>query len=70
MLMTTYQANLVALVGWDGQQVSLLARRFNKPMGAAVRQDQIALVTLGSVVLLANSPLQAAEYPHDAPAGY
>ncbi len=70
LLITTYQANLVALVGWDGRQVSLLARHFKKPMGAAVRGDEIALVTHDSVVLLANSPRQAPEYPRGAPAGY
>lgn len=70
LVITTYQAGLVALVGWDGQQVSMLCRHFDKPMGLATRQHEIAVVTRDSVVLLANSPLQAKEYPPDQPAGY
>ena len=70
IILTTYQAGLVALVGWDGQSVNVLNRRFDKPMGLATRDREMAIVTRDSVVLLADSPTQASEYPPTAPAGY
>jgi uncharacterized protein (TIGR03032 family) len=70
LVITTYQAGLVGVIGWDGQQVNLLTRHFDKPMGLAVRDNEMALVTRDSVVLLADSPHQAAEYPPGQPAGY
>ncbi len=70
LVITTYQAGLVALVGWDGRQISVLLRHFDKPMGLAARGDQLAVVTRQGVVLLADSPRQAAEYPPECPGGY
>lgn len=62
LVITTYQAGLVAVVGWDGGQISVLLRRFDKPMGLASCANQLALATRQGVVLLADSPQQAAEY--------
>ena len=59
LAITTYQAGKVALVGWNGQQVSLLLRDFPKPLGIAVDGPQIALTTRHEVLLLANAPLLA-----------
>ena len=36
LAITTYQAGKGALVGWNGQQVTLIMRHFPKPMGLAV----------------------------------
>lgn len=58
---TTYQAGKVALIGWDGRQVSVLMRHFDKPMGLAVRDDLLALVTRYHVTLFANARELAAE---------
>ncbi|ADV61468.1 hypothetical protein Isop_0878 [Isosphaera pallida ATCC 43644] len=71
---STYQAGMVVMVGWDGKLnggaggVSILPRRFDKPMGMAVqcdgagRAERIALATRRSLALLADSRLLAYEY--------
>jgi hypothetical protein len=33
IVLTTYQAGKVGMIGWDGRQVTLLFRDFAKPMG-------------------------------------
>ena len=45
LAITTYQAGKVVLVGWDGKQVRVLPRNFDKPMGLAVAGDRMALAT-------------------------
>jgi uncharacterized protein (TIGR03032 family) len=67
---TTYQSGKVALVGWDGQQVTLLLRQFTKPMGLAVQEQQIALATQHEVLLLANAPQLAHNYLEQQPGRY
>lgn len=62
LLVTTYQANKLLLIGWNGQQVTLLARDFPKPMGLAVLGHQIALATRDQVLLFANAPALASSY--------
>lgn len=59
---TTYQAGKVALVGWDGQRVTLLLRQFNKPMGLAVDGPRLALATRHEVGLFSDAPLLAPDY--------
>jgi uncharacterized protein (TIGR03032 family) len=70
LAVTTYQANRVALLGWNGQQVSLLMREFDKPMGMAVDRGRILLATRHEVLLLADAPLLAHELIKDAPGRY
>ncbi len=77
LAVATYQAGKVALIGWDGRQPAIMLRHFDKPMGIAVDQDRpddkphgLGLVTRQSVMVLANSPSQAAEYPRECPAGH
>jgi uncharacterized protein (TIGR03032 family) len=71
---TTYQAGKVALLSWDTRlnQVSLLLRQFEKPMGLARTPDakQLALATRHSVVLLADAPLLAQDYLEDQKGKY
>ena len=43
IVLTTYQAGKVAMIGWDGRQVTLLMRQFDKPMGLAVDVSAPAL---------------------------
>lgn len=63
--LTTYQAGKVALVGWDGQQVTLLLRHFDKPLGLACSGDYLALATRQDVIVFGNAPALAADYlPH------
>ena len=59
--LTTYQAGKVVLIGWDGRQVTLLPRDFDRAMGLAVAGRRMLLATRHEIWLLANSP----ELPHD-----
>ncbi|MCE9589306.1 MAG: TIGR03032 family protein [Planctomycetes bacterium] len=59
---TTYQAGKVALVGWNGKQVSIVMRDFPRPMGLAVHGQQLAMATLNELTLFANSSLLAPEF--------
>ncbi len=70
VLMTTYQAGKVAAIGWDGNQVTLLMRQFEKPLGLTVAGDRIALATRSDLWILANAPLLAADYREDMPGRY
>jgi len=38
LVVSTYQAGKVAMIGWDGRQVTLLMRQFDKPLGVAVEE--------------------------------
>lgn len=67
---TTYQAGKVALVGLNGNQVSLVLREFDKPLGLAVSGNRIALACRHQVWLLANAPLLAPEYLIEQPRRY
>lgn len=67
---STYQAGKVALVGWNGQQVTVLLRQFPKPMGMAVQGQRLALATNHEVWIFANSPLLAHEYLENQPGRY
>ncbi|MHC4400563.1 MAG: TIGR03032 family protein [Planctomycetota bacterium] len=67
---TTYQAGKVAMIGWDGRQVTLLMREFDKPLGMAIEGRRLALATRHDVWILANAPLLAPEYLEDQPGRY
>lgn len=67
---TTYQAGKLVLIGWDGAQVTMLPRDFDRPMGMAVEGQRILLATRHEVILLANAPLLAPEYKQDEPGRY
>jgi uncharacterized protein (TIGR03032 family) len=70
VLITTYQAGKVILVGWNGEQVTLLPRQFPKPMGLAIaadgshpsKADRMALATQQEVLVFANAPALAHDY--------
>jgi uncharacterized protein (TIGR03032 family) len=62
LAITTYQAGKVVLVGWDGRQVTVLPRNFDKPMGLAVHEGRLALATRHEVLLFANAPLLAPDF--------
>jgi uncharacterized protein (TIGR03032 family) len=70
VLITTYQADKVVLAGWNGRRVSILARNFPKPMGAAVEGDRVAITCRDEVCFLANAPRLAPTFPPDRPVGY
>jgi uncharacterized protein (TIGR03032 family) len=70
LLITTYQAGKVLLVGWNGQQVTLLARQFTKPMGVAIAGDRLALTTKHELVVFANARSLAYSYLENQPGRY
>jgi uncharacterized protein (TIGR03032 family) len=70
LAVTTYQANRLAFVGWNGAQVSLLMREFDKPMGLAVQENRLAIATRHEVLLLANAPLLAPDLVEEEPGRY
>jgi uncharacterized protein (TIGR03032 family) len=70
LAISTYQAGKVALVGWAGNQVTLLMRDFDKPLGIAVSGQRMALATRHEIWQFANAPLLAPEYLEDQPGRY
>src|SRR3982750_3078213 len=62
LVVTTYQAGKVAMIGWDGRQVTLLMRQFDKPMGLAISGSKMALATRHDVILLSDAKLLAPDY--------
>ncbi len=48
IVLTTYQAGKVGMIGWDGRQVTLLFRDFPKPMGLDVNGSRLLLATRSS----------------------
>jgi uncharacterized protein (TIGR03032 family) len=65
LAISTYQAGKVVLVGWDGRQVTMLPRQFDKPLGMAIRGQQLAIATRHQILMLANAPLLAHDYLED-----
>lgn len=66
LVISCYQAGKIALVGWDGTDLTLHFRDFPRPMGMAVQGERIAIGTLEEVVLLHNAPgLAAGALPED-----
>jgi uncharacterized protein (TIGR03032 family) len=70
LAITTYQAGKVAIVGWNGRQVSVLMRDFPKPLGLAVQGAKMVLATRNEVIVLANAPLLAPNFLEDQPGRY
>lgn len=70
IVVSTYQAGKVALIGWDGRQVTLLMRQFDKPLGLTASGDRIVLAARHDLWVLANSPPLAYEYIEDQPGRY
>jgi uncharacterized protein (TIGR03032 family) len=70
IVLTTYQAGKVGMIGWDGRQVTLLFRDFPKPMGLDLDGPRMLLATHHQVVELANAPLLAYEFVAGQPGRY
>jgi uncharacterized protein (TIGR03032 family) len=62
LVVSTYQAGKVAMIGFDGRQPTLLMREFDKPLGMAVNGGRLALATRHEVTVFANAPLLAHDY--------
>ena len=70
LAITTYQAGKVAMIGWDGRQVTLLMRTFDKPLGLAVEGNRMALAGRHDLWLFSNAPLLAHDYIEQSPGRY
>lgn len=70
LIISTYQAGKVAVVGWDGERVTLLMRHFDKPLGMAIDGNRMALATRNDIWLMSNSPTLASAYLPERPGCY
>jgi uncharacterized protein (TIGR03032 family) len=70
LAVSTYQAGKVAMIGFDGRQVTLLMRHFDKPLGLAAGGGRIALATRNDLWLFANAPPLAHDYLEEQPGRY
>ncbi len=68
--LSTYRTNRMAFVGWDGKQVTLVMREFDKPMGIATQGQRMAIACRHNIVLLTNSSLLARDFTPDQPGRY
>ncbi len=67
---STYQAGKVGMFGWDGRQVTLVMREFDKPLGMAWEAGRLAIACRHQVWQLADAPLLAESYLTDQPGRY
>lgn len=70
LVLSTYQSGKVALIGSDGQQVTLLMREFDKPLGMALQGNRLALATRHWIGIFANASLLAHDYLENEPGKY
>lgn len=70
LVLSTYQSEQVALVGWRNHQITLLPRTFQKPMGLAVQGDRLALAGKHEVYHFANASDLAPAYLEHQPGRY
>lgn len=70
LAISTYQAGKVVMVGWDGRQVTVLPRDFDRAMGMAAEGPRLALATRHEVTLFANAPALAYEFQEGQPGRY
>lgn len=70
LAITTYQAGKVAMIGWDGRQITLLMREFDKPLGLAVQGNRIALASRHDLWLFSNARPLAHDYLEESPGRY
>ena len=67
LVVSTYQAGkVIFLSATSSDDLVQLPRNFEKPMGLAVIDQRLAVATRNEVVVLANAPTLAADYPAQA----
>ena len=62
LIISTYQAGKVAVVGWDGARVTLLMRQFDKPLGMTIDANRMALATRNDIWIMSNAAALADDY--------
>lgn len=70
LTVSTYQAGKVAMIGWDGRQVTLLMRAFDKPLGMAVAGKRLVLATRNDLTIFSNTSLLAHDFIENQPGRY
>lgn len=70
LVVSTYQAGKLAMIGHDGRQLTLLMRHFEKPLGLSIRESRLALATRDEITVFANAPLLAHDYLENQPGRY
>ncbi len=70
LAVTTYQAGKLMFIGWNGKQITLHARNFEKAMGLDISGDSLVLATRDRVHWFSNASLLAPTYPGAAPNSY
>ena len=70
LVISTYQAGMMFTVGWLGNQLSMLQRHFEKPMGFDVRDGRLVLTTRNDVISFQNNASLAAHYIENQPGRY
>lgn len=68
--LTTYQAGKVAVLGWDGRQLTVTMRTFRKAMGLALAGDRLALSTQEEVLIFGEGGALTYGYREDAPGAH
>jgi len=67
LAISTYQAGKLVLVGWNGRQVTVMPRDFQKPLGLAVDGDRLALACRHQVIIFANADMLPPTTPNCTP---
>ena len=62
LVVSTYQAGKLLMIGWDGKQISLLMRRYDKPMGFDLSGKKLALATRNNITIHSNDKVLAHNY--------
>lgn len=70
LVVSTYQAGMVLLIGWTGSQLSLLPRHFEKVTGIDVSEGRLAVAARHEIHCFANAPALAPELLPEAPGRY
>lgn len=63
LAISTYQAGKVIFVSSDGENISLLPRNFDTPMGLAVEGNKMAVATKDEVITLVHDHSMGSTYP-------
>ena len=63
LVLSTYQAGKLLFVSSDGENVSLLPRNMDQPMGMAVNKNKLAVACMHDTFILAHDPRLGASYP-------
>ncbi|PCJ87943.1 MAG: TIGR03032 family protein [Thiotrichaceae bacterium] len=62
LVVSTYQAGKLLMIGWAGNQLSLLMRQYDKPMGMDISGNKLVLATRNGVTLHSNDAILAKNY--------